>query len=91
MVLPRIKGTATWRKVGHALAFINLSKKEAKKSATKKASEIKGRNRSGQDVKIARKYSKWRILKNSINFLAKLRSLRNKTSDMSKVRITLSN
>ena len=91
MGLPGLKGTATWRKVGHAFTFINLSRKAAKKSTEKKAREMKTRNRNCQEVKIARKYSKWNILKNSINFLAKLRSVRNKTSDMAKVRISLSN
>ena len=76
-----MKMKSKWRKVENVMKFINLSKKAVKKT-------IEG----DVDVeKIARSVSKWTLLKNSITFMTRIKSVTKNSMEMAGSKVSLSN
>ena len=69
-----------WRKIENVMKFINLSKKAAKTAI------------AGDAVaeKIATRVSKWKLLKNSITFLTRIKSVTINSMEMSGSKVSLS-
>ena len=72
-----MKSKSKWKKIEKVMKFINLSKK----AATKKNYDIE---------KIGAKVSNWRVLRNSINFLTKIKCFKNRTLEMPEAKVSFS-